>query len=223
VYLKGNEAFAACNYEQALSCFLSILDVSLNDENLLLKISQCYQELAIYDEAIEFLEKFLTLSIEKGNYKKAIAICKRILSIDPDDTEVILKLANIFRKLKQYGEASYYYKIVAQHYEYAGFMDKAIEILQIIKELGQEGVEDLLEIVKKEYKRGAKSKVDQNIDSIISELKSGSEYNLLDVALNLALTNSSENMSYINDLTGLYFKTGRLIQKTLSKKYILRL
>lgn len=211
VYLKGNEAFAACNYEQALSYFLSILDTNLNDENLLLKISQCYQELSKYDEAIEFLETLLNISSQKGNYKKAIAICKRILSIDPDDTEVILKLANIFRKLKQYGEASYYYKIVAQHYEYAGFMDKAIEILQIIKELGQDGVEDLLEIVKKEYRRGAKNKVDQNIDSIITELKNGSEYPLLDVALNLALTNSPENKSYIYDLAILYFKTGRLI------------
>ena len=211
VYLKGNEAFASCNYEQALSYFLSILDKALNDEGLLLKISQCYQELSKYDEAIEFLERLLNLNIERGNYKRSIAICKRILSIDPDDTDVILKLANIFRKLNQYGEASYYYKIVAQHYEYAGFMDKAIEILQIIKELGQEGVEDLLDIVKKEYKRGAKSKVDQNIDSIISELKNGSEYNLLDVALNLALTNAPENMSYINDLSGLYFRTGRLI------------
>jgi tetratricopeptide (TPR) repeat protein len=211
VYLKGNEAFAACDYEQALSYFLSITDVNYNDESLLLKISQCYQELSKYDEAIEFLETLLNLSIERGNYKKAIAICKRILSIDPDDTEVILKLANIFRRLKQNGEASYYYKIVAQHYEYAGFMDKAIEMLQIIKELGQEGVEDLLEIVKKEYKRGAKSKVDQNIDSIIAELKSGGEYGLLDVALNLALTNSSENMSYINDLAGLYFKSGRIV------------
>ena len=211
VYLKGNEAFASCNYEQALSFFLSILDKALNDEGLLLKISQCYQELSKYDEAIEFLERLLNLNIERGNYKRSIAICKRILSIDPDDTDVILKLANIFRKLNQYGEASYYYKIVAQHYEYAGFMDKAIEILQIIKELGQEGVEDLLDIVKKEYKRGAKSKVDQNIDSIIAELKNGSEYNLLDVALNLALTNAPENMSYINDLTGLYFRTGRLV------------
>lgn len=211
VYLKGNEAFAACNYEQALSYFLSILDTNLNDENLLLKISQCYQELSKYDEAIEFLETLLNISSQKGNYKKAIAICKRILSIDPDDTEVILKLANIFRKLKQYGEASYYYKIVAQHYEYAGFMDKAIEILQIIKELGHDGVEDLLEIVKKEYRRGAKNKVDQNIDSIITELKNGSEYPLLDVALNLALTNSPENKAYIYELASLYFKTGRLI------------
>ncbi|MEI6093108.1 MAG: tetratricopeptide repeat protein [bacterium] len=211
VYLKGNEFFAACNYEQALSSFLSILDTNLNDENLLLKISQCYQELSKYDEAIEFLETLLNISSQKGNYKKAIAICKRILSIDPDDTEVILKLANIFRKIKQYGEASYYYKIVAQHYEYEGFMDKAIEILQIIKELGQDGVEDLLEIIKKEYRRGAKNKVDQNIDAIISELKNGSEYALLDVALNLALTNSPENRSYIYDLAILYFKTGRLI------------
>jgi len=35
-------------------------------------------------------------------------------------------------------------------------MDKAIEVLQIIKELGQEGIDDLLDIVKKEYKRGAR-------------------------------------------------------------------
>jgi len=210
LYLKGNEGFAQGRYEQALSYFLSIVDANNKDENLLLRISQCYEQLDKYDDAIEFLERLLDICVEKAEYKKSIAVCKRILSLDPDDTEVILKLANIFRKIKQYGEATYYYKIVTQHYEYAGFMDKALEILQIIRELGQEGVEDLLEIVKNEYKRGAKAKADKNIDQIILELKNGEEYRLLDVALNLALSNSPDRVSYALELAELYFKTSKL-------------
>ena len=210
IYLKGHECFAQGQYEQALNFFLSIVDTNSKDENLLLRISQCYEQLDKYDDAIEFLERLLDISVEKGEYKKSIAICKRILSLDPDDTEVVLKLANIFRKIKQYGEASFYYKIVAQHYEYAGFMDKALEILQIIKELGQDGVEDLLEIVKNEYKRGAKAKADKNIDEIIVELKAGGEHKLLDVALNLALSNTPDKHIYVVELAELYFKTGKL-------------
>lgn len=210
IYLKGTEAFASCDYEQALSLFLSILDSNPYDDNLILRISQCYQEMARYNEAIEFLERLLDINMNKGNLKRAIAVCKRILSIDPDDTEVILKLANIFRRLKQYGEASNYYKIVAQHYEYAGFLDKAIEVLQIIKDIGYEGIEDILEMVKKEYKRGAKDKVNQSIDSIISDLKQGNEYVLLDVALNLALSNSPEHLDYTLELAEMYFKSGKL-------------
>ncbi|MFH1223147.1 MAG: tetratricopeptide repeat protein [Pseudomonadota bacterium] len=211
VYIKGNELFGLCHYEEALDKFLSILDTDNRNEHLLLKISQCYQELEQFDAAIDFLERLLNVSLQNGNYKKAIAICKRILSIDPDDAEVVLKLANIFRKLNQYGEACYYYKIVAQHYEYSGFIDKAIEVLQLIKELGHEGVEDLLEIVKKEYKRGAKAKADKNIEAIIKELKDGDEYTLLDVALNLALSNSPNNFNYVLESAKLYFRTGRLI------------
>jgi tetratricopeptide (TPR) repeat protein len=210
IYIKGTEAFASCDYEQALSLFLSILDSNPYDDNLILRISQCYQEMARYNEAIEFLERLLDINMNKGNLKRAIAVCKRILSIDPDDTEVILKLANIFRRLKQYGEASNYYKIVAQHYEYAGFLDKAIEVLQIIKDIGYEGIEDILEMVKKEYKRGAKDKVNQSIDSIISDLKQGNEYVLLDVALNLALSNSPEHLDYTVELAEMYFKSGKL-------------
>jgi len=210
IYIKGTEAFASCDYEQALGLFLSILDKNPYDDNLILRISQCYQEMARYNEAVEFLERLLDINMNKGNLKRSIAVCKRILSIDPDDTEVILKLANIFRKLKQYGEASNYYKIVAQHYEYAGFMDKAIEVLQIVKDMGYEGIEDILEMVKKEYKRGAKDKVNQSIDSIISDLREGQEHALLDVALNLALSNSPENLNYTYELAEIYFKTGRL-------------
>jgi len=233
VYLKGNECFALGHYEQALSFFLSIIDLNSSDENLLLRISQCYEQIGNGDDAIEFLERLLDVSLGKGEYKKAIAICKRILSLDPDDTEVVLKLANIFRRIKQYGEATYYYKIVAQHYEYAGFMDKALEILQIIKELGQDGVEDLLEIVKNEYKRGAKAKADKNIDEIIVELKNGGEHKLLEVALNLALTNSPEKIPYVLELAELYFKTQKLetcmrlclwalhLEKTCSKSMLL--
>ncbi len=209
-YIKGNEAFATGNYGEALQLFLSLMVNDSEDEGLLLKISQCYQESESYDEAIEFLEKLLRLDIEKGDFKKAVAVCKRILSIDPDDTEVIVKLANIYRKIGQYGEASYYYRIAAQHYEYAGFMDKAIEMLQIVKELGQEGVEDLLEIIKNEYKRGARTKASRNIEQIIKELKEGGEYGLLDVALNLALSNTSDAFFYVEELSDLYFKTGRL-------------
>ena len=210
IYQKGNECFAQGMYDQALSYFLSIVDSNSRDENLLLRISQCCEQLNRYDDAIEFLERLLNISTERGEYKKAIAICKRILSLDPDDTEVVLKLADIFRKIKQYGEATYYYKIVAQHYEYAGFMDKALETLQIIKELGQDGVEDLLEIVRNEYKRGAKAKADKSIDEIILELKGGGEYKLLDVALNLALSNSPDKISYVTELAELYFKTSKL-------------
>lgn len=210
IYIKGNEAFAAGNYGEALHLFMSILDNKNDDESLILKISQCYQETGSYDEAIEFLEKLLLLDIEKGDFKKAIAVCKRILSIDPDDTEVIVKLANIFRKIGQYGEASYYYRIAAQHYEYAGFMDKAIEMLQIVRELGQEGVEDLLDIIKNEYKRGARTKASRNIEQIIKELKEGKEHGLLDVALNLALSNTPDAFFYVDALSELYFKTGRL-------------
>lgn len=210
IYIKGSDFFAQGSYEQALSFFLSIVDSNSSDENLLLRISQCYEQIGNNDDAIDFLERLLNVSLGKGEYKKSIAICKRILSLDPDDTEVVLKLANIFRRIKQYGEATYYYKIVAQHYEYAGFMDKALEILQIIKELGQDGVEDLLEIVKNEYKRGAKAKADKNIDEIIVELKNGGEHKLLEVALNLALTNSPEKLSYVMELADLYFRTQKL-------------
>jgi len=210
IYLKGSECFAQGHYEQALTFFLSIIDSNSSDQNLLLRISQCYEQIGRNDEAIEFLERLLNVSLTSGEYKKAIAICKRILSLDPDDTEVVLKLANIFRRIKQYGEATYYYKIVAQHYEYAGFMDKALEVLQIIKELGQDGVDDLLEIVKNEYKRGAKTKADKNIDEIIVELKNGEENKLLEVALNLALTNTPEKIPYILELAELYFKTQKL-------------
>ena len=210
IYIKGNEAFAAGNYGEALQLFLSIMDNNSEDEGVILKISQCYQETESYDEAIEFLERLLRISIEKGDFKKAVAVCKRILSIDPEDTEVIVKLANIFRKIGQYGEASYYYRIAAQHYEYAGFMDKAIEMLQTVRELGQDGVEDLLEIIKNEYKRGARTKASRNIEQIIKELKTGEEYGLLDVALNLALSNTPDAFFYIDELSELYFKTGRL-------------
>ncbi len=210
LYLKGTEAFSSCDYEGALGFFLPILDFNNEDENLLLRISQCYQELARYNEAIDFLEKLLNINMKKSNLRRAIAVCKRILSIDPDDTEVILKLAHIFRSLRQYGEASNYYKIVARHYEYAGFMDKAIEVLQIIKDMGYEGIEDVLEMVRREYKRGERDKVNKSIESIICELKKGGENRLLESALNLALSNFAENYDYALELAQIYFKTGRL-------------
>ncbi|MBN1115378.1 MAG: tetratricopeptide repeat protein [Oligoflexia bacterium] len=209
-YAKGNEAFANCNYETALRYYLSIFERYEADENLLLRISQCYQELDLFDESIEFLERLLDINIKQKNYKKAVAVCKRILSIDPDDTEVVLKLANILRLINQPVDAARYYRIAARHYEYAGFLEKAVDILQIVKELEQTDVDDMLELVKKEYERGAKASADKNIHAIIYELKKGREYELLDVALNLALTHSPYNLANLIELADLCFYSGKL-------------
>lgn len=210
IYIKANRAFANCNYAEALQLFLAILKDRDKDSSLLLKISQCYEELEQFSDAIKFLSILLDLYIEKGELEKAAGVCKKLLFIDSDNNDVVVKLAEIFEKQERYMDASYYYKIAAQNFEYQGFMDKAIEMLQKVKELGFSNIEELLELVTKAYKKGVKHQLGKNIDLIIKELKYGDEYALLDIALNIALRNEPENMEYIKDLAKLYFKSGDL-------------
>ena len=100
-YKKGNKEFSKCNYRKALYHYLAVVKNRPNEAILRLRIAQCYDKLKAIDRAIESFLDLLNLYLKSGELYKAVAVCKRILFLDPDNTDMMHKLAGLFVKLKQ--------------------------------------------------------------------------------------------------------------------------
>jgi tetratricopeptide (TPR) repeat protein len=211
IYNDANEMFSDSQYEKALDLYLSILDKLEDNNTLILRIAQCYEELNKTDDSIVFLKTLLDNTLKEENYKEALGVARKILALDPDDTNIIIVIAEIFEKLKRKHDASQYYKIAAQNYQFGGHLDKAVEMLNKVKEIGVDNVKDLIDIVLSEYKRDARYRLNSNIDLIIKELKQTKDYELLNIALNLSLITDPKNHNKAKELAHLYFKIGKLI------------
>ena len=64
----------------------------------------------------------------KGNFEKAIREYKKLVEDDPGDTRSLLKLADLYTKVGNMGDALESYKSVAYHYLNDDIYDKAVAI-----------------------------------------------------------------------------------------------
>lgn len=207
--LKANNLFSYCDFNQALNYYLKIEDKDLEIDTLL-KIAQCYLKLELFDKAIKSLEKILNYCIKNNEIDKAIAICKKIINIDPENTEALLILAKLLKSSGLIVDAAKYYRIVVKHYELSGFNNKVVEIVQILKEMGQCSIDDAINMAVHEYHEGALEKFKKNIYEIINDLKKGHEHFLLEKAYKLSLMGNKKDFNCLLELSTLYFHTGNL-------------
>ncbi|MFI5316071.1 MAG: tetratricopeptide repeat protein [Myxococcota bacterium] len=66
----------------------------------------------------------------RGRRKKAIAEYRKILSQEPDNPVILVKLAGLLAQTKQRDEARLKYLAAAEHYEKQAFDDKALAVLR---------------------------------------------------------------------------------------------
>jgi CRP-like cAMP-binding protein len=90
LYIKGK-------WKKALKIFLDIHEEDPGDIRVTTKIGDIYLKLNEKNDAIQFYKKVTESYISKGDLVKAIAICKKILSVDPR----IQGVKNFIEKLSQ--------------------------------------------------------------------------------------------------------------------------
>lgn len=76
-----------------------------------------------------------TKLIEKKKYDKAIVEYQKIVQHDPKDARTLLKIGDLYSKLKDYGAAVETYDRVATFYASQGFQLKAIAVFKQIREI----------------------------------------------------------------------------------------
>ena len=103
---KGNYAKAIREYERAV-------EMDPNDLRVLLKLGEAYQKDGDVEGAIETYNRVARRHATTGFLLKAAAVYKRILSLQPTNVEVHVRLAEVYHQLGLLSDAMSFYYAVA--------------------------------------------------------------------------------------------------------------
>ena len=102
--------------DKAVKEYLRIVEADPKDVRVWLKIGDLYAKKGSKQDAIETYLKVARFYHEQGFFLKAVAVYKQILKLDPRLVDVILKLAELYRRLGLMSDAMQHYESVAAHF-----------------------------------------------------------------------------------------------------------
>jgi len=115
--------------EEAIEIFKDLLQSNPGDTSLYFLMAECYQSLEMYDEALTYLERYqfiegeteelllkkAYLSLQKGDFRKALSITESGLLLEPDSSEFNILAGEIAFRQEQYTKAEEYLLPVYSH------------------------------------------------------------------------------------------------------------
>ncbi len=125
---RGNLKKAVEELEKAVQTFSQ-------EGSLFNKLGDLYIKLNRKDEALAIYERGARVFKEETYYPNAIALCKKILRLDKNRTEVYKLLGDLHRELGQRGEAANYLLQYADRKMKENDLETALETYNTVKEL----------------------------------------------------------------------------------------
>lgn len=120
----------AGKFREAIRVYKEILSTEPEDINLINIIGDLYVRLGEKKSAQEEFQKIAAHYEEKGLYAQAIAIYKKIIKLNPEDKETVVKLADLLRSYGHTEEARKEYLRIAEELKKAGRQDEAIPLFE---------------------------------------------------------------------------------------------
>ncbi len=97
---------ASGDYRRAIQEYERILTTTPDDPDMLNLVGDTYRKVGARDKAVEMFDRAVELYAAQAYYDNAIAICKKILRIDPDRSEVMKTLAELYMNQGLSGQAT---------------------------------------------------------------------------------------------------------------------
>lgn len=95
---KAESYFSKGKFKNAVEAYESIRPYSSKDPRIALRIGDIYRKLGKNNEAIDSYKQTISIFISQGFVTKAIGVCKVIMDIDPSQTAVQKKIAELYTK-----------------------------------------------------------------------------------------------------------------------------
>jgi tetratricopeptide (TPR) repeat protein len=147
--LKSAEKFIAQGkIQQAVDEYLKILKENPRDWNLMIQVGDLLLKINKTAEAIQHFQKVADHYYIDGFYLKAIAIYKRINKLDPNLTDICIKLADLYLKQGLTMDAKSQLQVVAQHYVSKNQTKDAIQTLRKLVEIEPDNLRTRNELAK---------------------------------------------------------------------------
>ncbi len=101
-FYNGLAQFNVNNYTNAITDFQETLMINPNHEKAIYYLNLCYQTLSLFDKNknVNEMESQVTKLMQENEFRKAVAMYKVLVMLDPDNERLLLALADAESKLK---------------------------------------------------------------------------------------------------------------------------
>ncbi|OYT73192.1 MAG: hypothetical protein CFK52_02710 [Chloracidobacterium sp. CP2_5A] len=170
-YTKANDLKKAERLVQqgkikpAIKEYENLVASNPGDTNLLNILGDLYVRDGRNDDAIVTFIKLAEATLRDGHTPRAIALYKKIYKLAPGNTDVALKLAELYIRQNWIMEARKQYLEIADYYTKNGRSRQALELLQRVADLDPENVPARLRLAENYQREGM---TEQSIESYIA-------------------------------------------------------
>jgi len=122
-------------FEAALETFQEIYKYEPGDEEVLLNLGDLCLKLNRSAEAVRYLAQLCDFYVKRNESAKAIATCRKMLKVSPQDVATLMKLGSLLENSKKTNEAHDAYRAAYEIHRKAGAGTQALDCLQRIVKL----------------------------------------------------------------------------------------
>jgi GAF domain-containing protein len=146
LFEKAEKNLQKQKFEAALENYLEIFRYQPNDLDTLVILGDLNFKLNRLPDGLKFLSQLIDQYIKRNDFPKAIATCRKLLKISPQDLATVLKLANLLEKSKKLGDSLDAYREALVLSKRVGAGSSTLECLQHITVLDPKNLEAHLEL-----------------------------------------------------------------------------
>ena len=146
LYEKADKYLQRQKFEAAIETYQEILRYEPNDEEALITLGDLTIKLNRTAEALRYQVQLADHYSKRGDNAKAIASCRKVLKLSPQDVATQLKLAGLLEKAQKNPEALEAYREALAHYRKAGLSSQMLDCLTRIVRLDPNNIEEHVEL-----------------------------------------------------------------------------
>jgi GAF domain-containing protein/predicted Zn-dependent protease len=146
LYEKAAKYLQRQKFEAALETYQEILRCEPNDEEALVNLGDLSLKLNRTATGLRYQSQLADFYVKRNDVTKAVATCRRILKLSPQDVATLAKLAGLLEKSQKTSEALETYREALQHYRKVGASAQAIECLTRMVKLDPNNLEEHREL-----------------------------------------------------------------------------
>ncbi len=150
--------------DKAIREYLRVVREDPKDVRVWLTVGDLYAKRGAKQEAIDTYLKVARFYGEQGFHRKAIAVYRQVLKLDPNLIEVNLRLAELYREIGLYSEATQHFERVAAFFYRAGKTREALATIRQLLDLDPDNVATRIKLAELYSKEGS-------VESAVAEFR----------------------------------------------------
>jgi GAF domain-containing protein len=146
LYEKADKYLQRQKFEAAIETFQEILRYEPNDEEALITLGDLCIKLNRTADALRYERQLVDHYIKRSDSSKAVAACRKVLKLSPQDDVTLMKLAGVLEKSQKTPDALEVYREALGHFRRAGSNAPMLDCLTRVVKLDPDDLDEHLEL-----------------------------------------------------------------------------